>query len=61
MVFFDLQPTATDRIFYPPSLPQDCMKVATANNYYIVTHIHLDDGDEKGSWRNSLIFDPSQK
>lgn len=37
------------------------MKVAAANNFYIVSHIHLDDGDDRGSWRNSLIFDPSAK
>ncbi|KAF6265946.1 hypothetical protein COO60DRAFT_770702 [Scenedesmus sp. NREL 46B-D3] len=38
-----------------------CMKRAVDNNIYIVTHIHLDDGLDKGTWRNSVIFNPSQK
>ena len=46
------------RAYHPP---QHCKKVAATNNFYIVSHIHLDDGDDRGSWRNSLIFDPSRK
>jgi hypothetical protein len=37
------------------------MKVAVANNFYVATHIHLDDGEGRGTWRNSIIFDPSKK
>lgn len=38
-----------------------CMKKAVDNNMYIVTHIHLDDGLDKGTWRNAIIFNPNQK
>eukprot|EP00882_Tetradesmus_deserticola_P017054 GHRQ01018246.1.p1 GENE.GHRQ01018246.1~~GHRQ01018246.1.p1 ORF type:complete len:302 (+),score=102.60 GHRQ01018246.1:187-1092(+) len=38
-----------------------CMKRAVDNNMYIVTHIHLDDGYDKGTWRNGVIFNPNQK
>ncbi|WIA11873.1 hypothetical protein OEZ85_011959 [Tetradesmus obliquus] len=38
-----------------------CMKRAVDNNMYIVTHIHLDDGMDKGTWRNAMIFNPNQK
>jgi hypothetical protein len=37
------------------------MKRAVDNNMYIVTHIHLDDGLDKGTWRNAMIFNPNQK
>eukprot|EP00882_Tetradesmus_deserticola_P019643 GHRQ01021163.1.p1 GENE.GHRQ01021163.1~~GHRQ01021163.1.p1 ORF type:complete len:113 (-),score=24.65 GHRQ01021163.1:188-526(-) len=37
------------------------MKRAVDNNMYIVTHIHLDDGYDKGTWRNGVIFNPNQK
>jgi hypothetical protein len=37
------------------------MKRAVDNNMYIVTHIHLDDGLDKGTWRNAMIFNPLQK
>lgn len=37
------------------------MKRAVDNNMYIVTHIHLDDGMDKGTWRNAMIFNPNQK
>lgn len=40
---------------------QYCMKKAVDNNMYIVTHIHLDDGLDKGTWRNAIIFNPNQK
>lgn len=38
-----------------------CMKKAADANMYIVTHIHLDDGLDKGTWRNSIDFNPLQK
>jgi hypothetical protein len=37
------------------------MKVASDNNFNIVVHIHLDDGLDKGTWRNVMIFNPIQK
>lgn len=37
------------------------MRKAVDNNMYLVTHIHLDDGLDKGTWRNSMSFDPNQK
>lgn len=40
---------------------QHCMKKAVDNNMLLVTHIHLDDGLDKGTWRNSIIFNPGQK
>jgi hypothetical protein len=40
---------------------QYCMKRAVDNNMYVVTHIHLDDGLDRGTWRNSIIFNPQQK
>jgi hypothetical protein len=42
-------------------LVQYCMKRAVDNNMYVVTHIHLDDGLDRGTWRNSIIFNPQQK
>ncbi|KAF8071087.1 UBP4 [Scenedesmus sp. PABB004] len=38
-----------------------CMKRAVDFNLYIVTHIHLDDGIDKGTWRNVIIFNPNTK
>jgi len=29
-----------------------------ANNFALTVHIHLDDADDKGTWRNALDFDP---
>jgi hypothetical protein len=37
------------------------MKRAVDNNMFLVTHIHLDDGLQKGTWRNAMIFNPNQK
>jgi hypothetical protein len=37
------------------------MKRAVDNNMFVVTHIHLDDGLQKGTWRNAMIFNPNQK
>jgi hypothetical protein len=40
---------------------QYCMRRAVDNDLYIVTHIHLDDGLQGDTWRNSIIFNPSVK
>lgn len=40
---------------------QQCMRTAVDNNMNIVVHIHLDDGLDKGTWRNVMIFNPIQK
>lgn len=37
------------------------MRRAVDNNFNIVVHIHLDDGLDKGTWRNVMIFDPTAK
>lgn len=37
------------------------MRLAADNNFNIVVHIHLDDGIDKGTWRNVMIFNPIQK
>jgi hypothetical protein len=37
------------------------MRHAVNNNFFIAVHIHLDDGLNKGTWRNALVFNPSQK
>jgi hypothetical protein len=37
------------------------MRKAVDNNFKIVVHIHLDDGVDKGTWRNVMIFNPIQK
>lgn len=37
------------------------MRKAVDNNFKIVVHIHLDDGIDKGTWRNVMIFNPIQK
>jgi len=38
-----------------------CMRRAVDNNMKIVVHIHLDDGIDKGTWRNVMIFNPIAK
>jgi hypothetical protein len=45
---------------YQAGLTQ-CMRLAADNNFNIVVHIHLDDGIDKGTWRNVMIFNPIQK
>jgi hypothetical protein len=35
------------------------MRKAVDNNMNIVVHIHLDDGIDRGTWRNVMIFNPS--
>jgi len=45
---------------YKEGLAQ-CMRRAADNNFNIVVHIHLDDGLDKGTWRNVMIFDPTAK
>ena len=37
------------------------MARAADNGFNIVVHIHLDDGLDKGTWRNVMIFDPIAK
>lgn len=38
-----------------------CMKHAANKGFYIASHIHLDEGLGKNTWRNSLIYDPTTK
>lgn len=56
--FTELNPAASDR--FARGL-KECMEHAVDNNMYIAIHIHLDDGLNKGTWRNSLIYDPYKK
>jgi hypothetical protein len=37
------------------------MRKAVDANFNIVVHIHLDDGLDKGTWRNVMIFNPIAK
>jgi hypothetical protein len=38
---------------------QHCMKYAANNNMALTVHIHLDDGHDRGTWRNVMIFSPT--
>ncbi len=37
-----------------------CMRHAVDLGFSIAVHIHLDDGLEQGTWRNSIVMDPGQ-
>lgn len=40
---------------------QKCLPILMDNNIKIMITPHLDDGEGRGIWRNSLLFDPLQK
>jgi hypothetical protein len=34
------------------------MRLAVAGGFRLAVHIHLDDADDAGTWRNALQFEP---
>lgn len=37
------------------------MRVAVAGNFSLAVHIHLDDADDRGTWRNAIDFEPTTR
>lgn len=36
----------------------ECMRLVAASGFGLAVHIHLDDADDAGTWRNALVFEP---